>query len=320
MSKSKQIDLAAAAREAASLFGRSDELETRACELIWKTDERLGDDAASREGFRMELTKLGLLPRRDGAISTVSASTYSMLCAVGENADLLRLPEVRKALGGPGYSKKYQTILLYKRLTGSRSERIKKLVQLLTRHGSTRDAIAERVKANKNAETKATKANGAGGETNRTRYEVVACMPSPSDLKAISATYSDPDTLRRALGLYDNLTDAAAAVVFAPVRSLSAITEKMFPASGFSSAKYVFLLRRPESPSLIDSEVAVIGERGASRHIKPASVDWLANGDPVDRVAYVERMTPDSKSRLLMFSSDRRSGWHTATWAEEPTL
>ena len=64
----------------------------------------------------------------------------------------------------------------------------------------------------------------------------------------------------------------------------------------------------------------MIGERGAVRHIRPASVDWLPNGNEIDRVAYVERLAPDSKGKLLMFSTDRRAGWHTRTWAAEPTL
>ena len=165
-----------------------------------------------------------------------------MLCKVGEYSDIFQVPAVRRALGGPGYSKKYQTTLLYEQLIGTRIERIKELTELLNRQALTRDTIADIAK-NTSAKAKRNKPTPVAVKDDHLQYELVVFLPTAADLKSISATYPGAETLRRALGLYDNLSEAAVVVIFAPVRHLTSVIEKLLPACGFNGAKYVFLLQ-----------------------------------------------------------------------------
>ena len=241
-----------------------------------------------------------------------------MLCKVGEYAAVLQMPAVRQAIGGSGYSKKYQTAKLYEALKGSQRDRVTALVRHLDRGDITRDTIAAITKREEQAEAN----NGVLAQPtgNGSDYSLVVWVPGENDWKLIGASYPCVDTLRRALGVYDNLTKAAATVVFAPLRCLSVIIDKLFPACGFNSAQFVFLLRRPDTPNLIDAEVAVISERGNGGLINPAKVDWLPQADEIDRVAFVERLSSTTKRKLLMFSSEHRAGWDTRSWAEKPSL
>ena len=241
-----------------------------------------------------------------------------MLCKIGEHAAVLQEPGVLRALSAGGYSSAYQAAKLYEALEGSQRQRIQELIRLLSREGITRDTIAGIAKSAKQR-IKTHKGIDPVAEKRSAHYELVAFRPTRSDLQLIGATYATADTLRRAVGLYDDLAERAAAVVFTPLHYLPAVAEKLLPACGFGRPKHVFLLQRPTSPSLYDVEVAVITERGPGQSIRVDSVDWLPDGNKFDRAAYAEKLLPNAKSKLLMFSGEQVKGWDTRTWVEEPT-
>ena len=250
--------------------------------------------------------------------SALSAPRSSPCFAkVGEHAAVFQIPAVRASHRRRRfvYSKKYQAAKLYEALR----DRVAALARHLDRGDITRDAIAAIAKRENQTEAK-NKISAQPAE-NGSGYSLVAFLPSANDLKLISATYPSADTLRRALGLYDDLAEAAAAVVFAPICHLPSVIERLLPACGFNSAKYVFLLRRPDRPSLLDFR----GRRDRRAGCCPAHQTRerrLAAQRRRDRPCRLSG-TPSSrfsKGKLLMFSTHRRAGWHTRTWAAEPTL
>ena len=72
--RSRQPDPVARAAQIVHHFGRSKWNEIEACRITHETIEQFGTDRVARDRFTIELTKLGVLPRRDGIIAPASPS------------------------------------------------------------------------------------------------------------------------------------------------------------------------------------------------------------------------------------------------------
>jgi hypothetical protein len=280
-----------------------------------------------RKQFFLTLVENGFLSEAEARAEGQSPK-ISKLCAIGENATVLRGSKILPRLS-PGYSNMYEAVQLLREVRKHSAEVEESLAALL--HGANGDVNREFL-VNTRKELKRGETHERPNLSNQNSdiqtvvgdtsapAELLLLTPGKNDLRHFFGDYADPDALA-AFRLNQMVAKNAIALCIIEARDYPVVSDRILPLAGFKYVKAVHLLWKPTSSEITNEKIAIVATRTNStppKMMKPWEMESYS-----DRALAVQ-LAPDAVTKLHAFALDSAPGWMClpggGVWTEAPSL